>query len=57
VYGGHSRIVDPWGEEIVCAGESEEIIIGELDVGVIENIRTTRNVFADRRTELYDGKI
>ncbi|MBQ6702313.1 MAG: carbon-nitrogen family hydrolase [Clostridia bacterium] len=57
VYGGNSRIVDPWGEEIVCAGETEEIIIGELDFGVIENIRTTINVFADRRPELYDGKI
>ena len=54
VFGGHSRIVNPWGEELVSADASEEIISAELDFGIIENIRTTINVFADRRPDLYD---
>lgn len=55
-YSGCSRMFDPQGVELVSAGETEEIITAELDFGVIENIRTTINVFADRRPELYDVK-
>ena len=54
VYGGTSSIADPWGEELAVAGEAEEIITAELDFGIIENIRSTINVFADRRPSLYD---
>ena len=54
VYGGSSRVVDPWGVELVTAGESEEIIEGQLDFSIIENIRKTINVFKDRRVDLYD---
>jgi len=53
VYGGSSRILDPWGETITAAGEKEEIITGELDFSVIEGIRTSINVYNDRRPDLY----
>ncbi|MCH3915710.1 MAG: carbon-nitrogen family hydrolase [Acidaminococcaceae bacterium] len=56
VYGGSSRILDPWGETIAAAGEQEEIITGELDFSVIKNIRETINVYRDRRPELYKIK-
>ncbi len=55
-YSGCSRMFDPWGEELVSTGETEDIITAELDFGVIENIRSTINVFADRRPELYKVK-
>ena len=51
--GGHSAIIDPWGEYLAQAGEAEEIISGELDFSVIEGIRNSINVFRDRRPELY----
>ncbi len=54
VYGGNSRIVDPWGEELVCAGANEQTVTADCDYSVIENIRKTINVFADRRVELYN---
>ena len=54
VYGGNSRIVDPWGNELISAGESEEIITSQIDCGVIKNIRENINVFRDRRPEIYD---
>ncbi|MBE6718800.1 MAG: carbon-nitrogen family hydrolase [Ruminococcaceae bacterium] len=54
VYGGNSRIVEPWGNELVTADEQEKIITSELDFGVIKNIRETINVFRDRRPEIYD---
>lgn len=51
--GGHSAIIDPWGEYLAQAWDGEEIITGEADFSVIEGIRSSINVFRDRRPELY----
>ena len=51
--GGHSAIIDPWGEYLAKAGDSEETITGEADFSIIEGIRSSINVFRDRRPELY----
>ena len=52
-YGGGSALIDPWGETLAQAGRDEEIIAGDLDFSVIEGIRSSINVFRDRRPELY----
>lgn len=53
-YGGSSAIYGPLGEELVHAGcEKEEIISSLCDTTVIKNIRSSINVFRDRRPELY----
>ncbi|MDE7220359.1 MAG: carbon-nitrogen family hydrolase [Oscillospiraceae bacterium] len=51
--GGHSAIIDPWGEYLARAWDGEETITGEADFSVIEGIRSSINVFRDRRPELY----
>ena len=51
--GGHSAVIDPWGEYLAQAGEGEEIITAEVDFSVIQGIRSSINVFRDRRPELY----
>lgn len=51
--GGHSAIIDPWGEYLALAGDGETTITGDLDFSVIEGIRSSINVFRDRRPELY----
>ena len=51
--GGHSAIIDPWGEYLAHAGDGETTITGELDFDVIEGIRSSINVFRDRRSDLY----
>jgi omega-amidase len=53
VFGGYSRILDPWGETIAAAGEKEEIITGEINFSVIDDIRKRINIYRDRRPELY----
>ena len=53
VYGGHSAIYDPWGEVKAEAGEQEEIILADCDFAVKEQIRSSINVFRDRRPEMY----
>ena len=50
---GHSAIIDPWGEYLAQAGEKEETISADLDFSVIQGIRSSINVFRDRRPELY----
>lgn len=53
VYGGCSCLLDPWGDVIKEAGKGEEIITGEFDFSVLKDIRSSINVFNDRRPELY----
>lgn len=54
IYGGSSLIVDPWGNELIKAGDSEEVIDSVLDFSVIGGIRDSINVFKDRRVDLYE---
>ena len=56
VFGGNSCMYDPWGELLSKAGEEQTIISADCDLTVLENIRETINVFADRRASLYDIK-
>lgn len=53
VYGGHSAIIDPWGEVLCSAGGGEQIITADCDTAVLKGIRETINVFSDRRPGLY----
>lgn len=52
-YGGNSLLIDPWGEEICHLGTEEEIQTGEMDMGIIQGIRESINVFRDRKPEYY----
>lgn len=54
VFGGHSQIIDPWGEVLAAAGEKQEIITADCDFGIINDIRNSINVFNDRKPNLYE---
>ena len=54
VYGGNSAVINPWGETVALAGETEEILLGDCDMGILDSIRSTIPVFRDRRPELYN---
>lgn len=54
VFGGHSQIIDPWGEVLAAAGEEQEVITADCDFGIINDIRNSINVFNDRKTKLYE---
>lgn len=53
VFGGNSAIIDPLGNILSLAGEAEEIISAECDIGLVSEIRGNIPVFRDRRAELY----
>jgi predicted amidohydrolase len=54
VYGGSSAIIDPWGETIALAGQTQQLLTADCDLQILENIRSTIPVFRDRRPELYN---
>jgi predicted amidohydrolase len=50
---GHSAIYDPWGRLVVEAGDSKVLLTASVDMALVEEVRQTITVFADRRPELY----
>lgn len=52
-YFGHSMVVDPWGEILLEAGESEGVHVVNIDIGRVAETRRRLAVFEDRRPELY----
>lgn len=53
-YAGRSAIIDPWGVTLAQAQERQSMITASCDLSVVEDIRSSINVFRDRRPELYD---
>lgn len=53
---GRSAIIDPWGETVIEADDSEGVFTAEIDMGKVEEIRQRIPVFSDRRIEFYDLK-
>ncbi|RYL92776.1 carbon-nitrogen family hydrolase [Sporolactobacillus sp. THM7-4] len=39
ILGGHSRIVDPWGQVIATGGKDETIVTAEIDLSTVDQIR------------------
>lgn len=50
---GHSMIVDPWGEVLAEAGESEERIFATLSAARLEKVRRELPLLRHRREDLY----
>lgn len=53
-FGGHSAIIDPWGEYIIKPDDSDSIRCADIDLDVIKGIRESINVFRDRKKDLYE---
>jgi predicted amidohydrolase len=47
--GGHSMVVDPWGEVLAEAGDGEEVLVVDLDDELVPATRASFPVLADRR--------
>ena len=53
VFGGHSLIVDPWGETVLEAGEAPGLYTVEIELDLVEQTRARIPVFQDRKPEYY----
>jgi len=47
--GGHSRVVDPWGQVVAEAGDDEGFTRVEVDAGLPQRVRATFPALSDRR--------
>jgi N-carbamoylputrescine amidase len=52
---GHSFVCDPFGVVVAEAGEKEELIVAEVDIARIEEVRRNWPFLRDRRTDAYVG--
>ncbi|MGJ8653962.1 MAG: carbon-nitrogen family hydrolase [Opitutaceae bacterium] len=52
-YFGHSMVVDPWGEVLVEADESEGLFSANIDINAVAKTRSKLTALDDRRPELY----
>jgi len=50
---GHSMVIDPWGETVAEAGEEETILYADIDLSLVDTVRSKIPVFEDRRPALY----
>jgi predicted amidohydrolase len=51
--GGHSRVVDPWGEVVAEAGDAEEVLVVEIEPARVAATRAEFPVLADRLTDYH----
>ncbi len=52
-YFGHSIVIDPWGDIVAEADESEALLEVEIDLTLVEKVRRKLTAWADRRTDLF----
>lgn len=50
---GHSMVIDPTGEVLVEAGDTETILTCELDLGLVNKTRNLIPCFKDRKPGVY----
>ena len=55
-YAGHSMILTPWGDCLVCAGREEVSLTASLDLSQVAKVRAAIPCFADRRPLVYTGR-
>ena len=51
--GGHSAVYGPMGECLVLGGEAEQILMADMEMGAVDGVRDSINVYRDRLPEVY----
>ena len=52
-FGGHSAVVDPWGNAIIEGGETEILLTAVVEIERVAEAREHIPVFHDRRPDVY----
>jgi len=52
-YGGHSMLVDPWGDILVEAGDTETMLTVKIDTDMADEVHNRLPVMNDRRFGVY----
>ncbi len=54
-FGGHSMVVDPWGEVLQEAGDTQTMLTVEIEMDRVREIRERFAVWRDVRSEVYES--
>ncbi len=52
-FGGHSAVVDPWGQVLVEGDDREALLLAQIDLERVDEVRQRVPVFRDRRADVY----
>lgn len=52
-FGGHSMVIDPWGQVVSEADDQTGILTADIDLARVAEIRRNIPVYEDRRPDLY----
>jgi predicted amidohydrolase len=52
-FSGYSLAINPWGEVLVEGGEAEALLVAQIDLNLVDEVRRCILVFADRRPDVY----
>lgn len=53
-FGGNSLIVNPWGETLAQGDERAALLLAQIDLDLVDDVRARVPVFRDRRAEVYE---
>ncbi len=53
LFGGHSMIIDPWGDTVLEAGAMPGLYTVDIELDTVEEVRRRIPVFQDRKPEYY----
>ncbi|KAJ0175305.1 hypothetical protein K1T71_009446 [Dendrolimus kikuchii] len=51
---GHTTVVDPWGSVVQQLDEKPGVLIADIDLKVVEEVRSQIPIRSQRRTDIYD---
>jgi omega-amidase len=52
-FGGHSAVLDPWGDTVVEGGDEPALLHAEINLDLVDEVRQRIPIFEDRRPDLY----
>jgi omega-amidase len=50
---GHSSVVSPWGDVIATCDEGPAVVVADLDMNLVTQMRTAIPTIMQKRTDLY----
>ncbi|XP_046615767.1 omega-amidase NIT2 isoform X1 [Neodiprion virginianus] len=51
---GHTQLTDPWGKVLKELEFAEDMIVADIDMTVVDEVRAQIPIFGQRRTDLYE---
>ncbi|XP_011869359.1 PREDICTED: omega-amidase NIT2 [Vollenhovia emeryi] len=51
---GHTQLTNPWGEILEELDAAEDMVVSDIDLAVVDQVRAQIPTFDQRRTDLYD---